>query len=90
GGGGLAARLGGDEFAVLLPGAGGDQAEALAARITAAVGDPIWVTATQEVTVGASVGVATGSPRDAGQLLRDADAAMYRAKAVRRSASPQR
>jgi diguanylate cyclase (GGDEF)-like protein/PAS domain S-box-containing protein len=85
GGPGLAVRLGGDEFAVLLPGASVAQAQDRAALITAAVGEPIRLTASVEVTVGASVGVAGGTAAGAGQLLRDADAAMYRVKASRKA-----
>ncbi|WP_250006565.1 GGDEF domain-containing protein [Actinoplanes sp. M2I2] len=77
---GLAVRLGGDEFAVLLPGPA--TAEGLAPALEA----PIMLPGTADVVVGASVGVATGSPRDAAHLLREADAAMYRAKAGRKAA----
>jgi len=83
---GTVARLGGDEFAVLLPGADPGRARMLADLIAAAVGEPIPVAGTT-VTVGASVGVAAGTPADADRLLRDADAAMYRTKQARRSAS---
>jgi diguanylate cyclase (GGDEF)-like protein len=82
---GLAARVGGDEFAVLLP-AGGLDATALGQLITAAVAEPIPVPG-GPVTVGASVGVATGLPHEAERILRDADAAMYRTKAERKQAS---
>ena len=76
------ARLGGDEFAVLL-GSTSDAADAVvvAERIVGAVARPVALAA-REVRVGASVGVATA---DAGEgtdeLLRNADLAMYRAKA---------
>ncbi|MCO8277102.1 GGDEF domain-containing protein [Actinoplanes sp. TRM 88003] len=79
---GLAVRLGGDEFAVLLPG------PAPADGLVAALERPIMLPGTAEVTVGASVGRATGSPADATHLLREADAAMYRTKAERKSAKP--
>ncbi len=82
---GLAVRLGGDEFAVLLPRMTAAQAEERAEHIALAVSEPIALTADQDVRVGASIGVATGSPRDSAQLLRDADAAMYRTKAVRKA-----
>ncbi|MGK5684195.1 diguanylate cyclase domain-containing protein [Actinoplanes sp. URMC 104] len=82
---GLAVRLGGDEFAVLLPGTGAAEAQDRAEHIMRAVAEPIRLPDAREVSVGASVGVATGSPRQAAQLLRDADAAMYRTKAARRS-----
>jgi diguanylate cyclase (GGDEF)-like protein/PAS domain S-box-containing protein len=81
---GTVARLGGDEFAVLLPGADPDRARVLADLIAAAVAEPIEVPGAV-VTVGASVGVAAGSPAEAERLMRDADEAMYRTKQSRRS-----
>ncbi|MEU8821254.1 sensor domain-containing diguanylate cyclase [Actinoplanes sp. NPDC048796] len=82
---GLAVRLGGDEFALLVHGDISDEG-----RVAAAVAEPIWITATQQVTVGASVGLATGSPSEGGRLLREADAAMYRAKALSPAAGRRR
>ncbi len=80
------ARLGGDEFAILQSGVGGpDDAAALAARIIEGMGQPL-VCEGQEVTIGASIGV-TIHPRDGADeddLLRNADLAMYRAKAAGR------
>lgn len=78
------ARLGGDEFAVLLE----DQldpaeAEHVARRVVEAVREPILLGETQ-VTVGISIGIAFSSAdaATADVLLRDADTAMYRAKAT--------
>ena len=82
---GLSARLGGDEFAVLLPHAGAGQARELADRLTAGLGEPIVVAGTGQVRIGASVGTATGAGPRAERLLREADAAMYRTKAVRKA-----
>ncbi|MFG1994545.1 diguanylate cyclase [Actinoplanes sp. NPDC048988] len=82
---GLAVRLGGDEFALLVHGDISDEG-----RVADAVAEPIWITATQQVTVGASVGLATGSPSEGGRLLREADAAMYRAKALSPAAGRRR
>ncbi|GAA0514359.1 hypothetical protein Ade02nite_89970 [Paractinoplanes deccanensis] len=79
-GNGLAVRLGGDEFAVLLPG------PATAGGLVAALQAPIMLPGHADVTVGASVGVATGPASDAPRLLRQADAAMYRDKARRKTA----
>ncbi|WP_433306855.1 diguanylate cyclase domain-containing protein [Actinoplanes sp. CA-030573] len=84
---GTIARLGGDEFAVLLPGADPARAAVLADLIAASVAEPIEVFG-GTVTVGASVGVAAGTPADADRLLRDADEAMYRTKQSRRSEVP--
>jgi diguanylate cyclase (GGDEF)-like protein/PAS domain S-box-containing protein len=79
--GALAARFGGDEFAVLLTGPGAARAESLGDRLVAALSQPFSVGST-EVVVAASVGVARGAAgADVGTVLRDADLAMYRAKA---------
>ena len=80
-----AARLGGDEFAVLCEDTTAQEAAAIVERLTGGTGTG-WPS---EVTVAATVGVAT-SPTDAGhlsaeQLLHEADAAMYAAKARRSS-----
>jgi diguanylate cyclase (GGDEF)-like protein len=74
------ARLGGDEFGILLEDTG-ENAAAAAERITRAFRS-IWPIATGQVAVKASVGVATLSGEgEVDQLLRQADAAMYAAKA---------
>ncbi|WP_081974642.1 bifunctional diguanylate cyclase/phosphodiesterase [Novilysobacter arseniciresistens] len=80
------ARLGGDEFAILLERIDGVHvAEGLAQRLLQALGQPCWI-AGREVFPSASLGIALWHPRyDSGaELLRDADAAMYRAKAAGR------
>jgi diguanylate cyclase (GGDEF)-like protein len=79
----VVARLGGDEFAVLLPGLRDEaDAHAAAARITGCLRPPIMLNGQQRY-VTASVGLRCGgadvTPEE---LLRDADAAMYRAKAL--------
>jgi diguanylate cyclase (GGDEF)-like protein len=75
-----AARLGGDEFAVLLEDVvDGAEAVQVAERLLEELQRPVRIGG-QDVTVGASVGIATGR-RDADQLLRNADFAMYQAKA---------
>lgn len=75
-------RLGGDEFAVLLAGAGGpDEAGAVAGRLLRALDAPIPVRHLT-LNVGASVGIALWSSGEDGEaLLRNADVALYRAKA---------
>ena len=77
------ARFGGDEFIVVLSrvSRGGDPAE-VAERIRRALQQPVTI-GEHELFVTASIGYSTNvdtgmSPND---LLRDADAAMYRAKA---------
>ncbi|HEX4977601.1 MAG TPA: EAL domain-containing protein [Nocardioides sp.] len=77
----LVARLGGDEFAVLLSDVDRAVVNGLAERLVAALAEPVDVGATT-TRLGASVGIAwVGDARTADDLIRDADIAMYRAKA---------
>jgi diguanylate cyclase (GGDEF)-like protein len=77
------ARLGGDEFAILLEGIDSDQdVERIARSISAAFNRPLALDGRESEST-ASIGVAcsrTGD--DAEQLLRNADIAMYNAKAA--------
>ncbi|WP_280204020.1 GGDEF domain-containing protein [Nocardia farcinica] len=75
----VCARYGGDEFVVLTP-CGVREAVTLAERLLDAFGRPFELSV-GAVTVTASVGI-TGADGDADifDLIRDADAAMYRAK----------
>ncbi|QGG94412.1 sensor domain-containing diguanylate cyclase [Actinomarinicola tropica] len=75
-------RLGGDEFVVLLDGASSvESPESVARRLVEAIRTPILLDGGRvEVTVSASIGVAAGLRADGGQLLHDADVAVYRAK----------
>ena len=76
------ARLGGDEFAVLLEQCWPMRAERHAARLLEAVAQPLLLSGKQ-VDVTGSIGIAAGEPGlSAGELLRNADMAMYRAKAA--------
>ena len=78
------ARLGGDEFALLLEDiASDDAALAVAARVVDAVAEPFDL-AGQFASVSVSIGVAFRSAKDITfeDLLGDADAAMYQAKAA--------
>ena len=77
------ARLGGDEFVVLVD--GGVDPAVVAERLRRAVQRPI-VIEEHELVVTASIGFAVNSSSEltADDLLRDADAAMYRAKAAGR------
>ncbi|MET9957218.1 EAL domain-containing protein [Streptomyces sp. NPDC006339] len=87
--GDTAARLGGDEFAALILGDGSrDQTERecrvheIADRLRARLSQPYRLESGNEVRVAASIGVAFAEPGiGAGDLLRNADLAMYRAKA---------
>ena len=77
------ARMGGDEFIVLLNDlADAGQAEQIAAKIVAALSEPVRVGKFQ-VPMSVSVGVCTLEDEavDAEVLIRRVDAAMYRAKA---------
>ncbi|HWP63429.1 MAG TPA: diguanylate cyclase [Candidatus Binatia bacterium] len=70
------ARFGGEEFVIVMPGAGSEDAVAVAERIRAAT--------PPEVTV--SIGVATWDGREsAAELLRRADVALFEAKAAGRN-----
>ncbi len=79
----VVARLGGDEFAVLLYGvADGERPQKVAARIVEAV-DRAFLLDGQLVHVGVSVGIAItpGGGTGPEELLRNADLALYKAKA---------
>ena len=75
-------RLGGDEFVVLLEGEAADHPLRVADRLLEVCRQPVVVPSLPgvELTVGASIGIAVGVRADAGDLLRDADIALYRAK----------
>ncbi len=81
------ARLGGDEFVILLEAVSGvaDGAR-VATRIHALLRKPFELDG-HEVFTTASIGIAPSSPRyrNVRDLLRDADSAMYRAKALGKS-----
>jgi diguanylate cyclase (GGDEF)-like protein/PAS domain S-box-containing protein len=80
------ARLGGDEFAILVEDVATVQdVLALAERISAAFNSPFRL-GDREITIRSSVGVvlASSGHRTADDMLRDADVAMYRAKASAR------
>ena len=77
------ARLGGDEFAILLNGLGDDQqANAIAFRIQSVLNEPFSIGG-REVFTSASIGIAFGRAQynTPDEIMRDADTAMYQAKA---------
>ncbi|MFN0153549.1 MAG: putative bifunctional diguanylate cyclase/phosphodiesterase [Gaiella sp.] len=76
-----AARLGGDEFALLLEDSlGVDGATVVADRVLEAIAQPMLL-GSSEVLPRASVGIVFAAPgQTAGELLRNADVAMYQAK----------
>ncbi|GAA3291024.1 GGDEF domain-containing protein [Dactylosporangium vinaceum] len=79
------ARLGGDEFAILVEDITEIEAMDLADRLLAAIRRPLRL-GTRDVVTSASIGVATAKAGDGddgpdpGELLRNADLAMYAAK----------
>ncbi|KQX62829.1 hypothetical protein ASD06_12465 [Angustibacter sp. Root456] len=84
----VVARVGGDEFVLVAPDCDGDAATALADRIRASLAKPFDI-ASMHLPTAASIGIALsrvtgGRPED---LLRDADVAMYTAKARGRDRS---
>jgi len=77
------ARLGGDEFAILLNSLSEEeQANAIAFRIQKALSTPFAIGG-REVFTSASIGIAFGRPsyNSPDEIMRDADRAMYHAKA---------
>jgi len=80
--GDTAARLGGDEFGVLLEGSSDSDAGMVAQRILNAVSGPVTAH-DREVVITASVGIAVSETgQNAEALMRNADVAMYAAKAA--------
>ncbi len=76
------ARLGGDEFVVVLRGFGLLEAERTAERIVAALELP-FIVSNDEAHISASIGVSSASDeRSTERLIKEADIAMYRAKAM--------
>ena len=85
--GDVPARVGGDEFVALLPQvAGVEGAKAVADRVAESLNRPHVISGTT-LYCPASVGIliADNSYRDASAVLRDADAAMYKAKQAGKS-----
>ncbi|MBW4645595.1 MAG: EAL domain-containing protein [Goleter apudmare HA4340-LM2] len=83
----LAARLGSDEFVILLENiAGIEDAVYVAERILAEFQTPLILNG-YEVLITASIGIVLGNKDylQASDLIRDADIAMYRAKAIGRN-----
>lgn len=80
--GDMVARVGGDEFAIVQFGAGAQEADRLADRVVAALSVGYEIDG-HAVAVGASVGISIApiDSADADILLKNADIALYRAKA---------
>lgn len=80
------ARIGGDEFVVLCTDTDPSDADLVAARVLSAISEPVRI-GRDTITVTASVGAAAGDEDvTATDLLRQADEAMYRAKASGKNA----
>jgi PAS domain S-box/diguanylate cyclase (GGDEF) domain len=79
-------RFGGDEFVILLPGALGAEAlNRVAEKLQTRIARPIQV-GNLELSTSTSVGISRSLPDGDGQLLlREADAALFRAKALGRN-----
>lgn len=74
-------RYGGEEFLCLLPGAGGHEAVQVAERVRNAIAGAKIRTRAGELSISASIGVATLRPGDTTEsLVERADVALYRAK----------
>ncbi|MGY4514915.1 diguanylate cyclase (GGDEF)-like protein [Lysobacter sp. HA18] len=82
GGRDMVARLGGDEFAILMEVDSPETAMRMGQRVIDALKEPVRVEG-KELFSGVSVGITLSSPHYTSpeDLLRDADIAMYRAKA---------
>lgn len=78
-------RLGGDEFVVLVEGAALDAGpELVGERLLDVLREPFDIEGYHgtPLAITASIGIAVGNRGSAGELLRDADVALYRAKAI--------
>ena len=82
-------RLGGDEFVMIVDCVGLDATgpEMIAERVLDVLRQPIKLVSSpaSRLLVTASIGIATGQPASAEDLLHDADVAMYQAKSVGRN-----
>ena len=78
----LICRMGGEEFAALLPGAGHEEAVAAAQRICKAVSGSSVLHQEQQIDITVSIGVCSldGQQMALGDLIRQADKALYQAK----------
>ena len=80
---GTAVRYGGDEFIVIQPVAGRSEAERMAHRLVEAIEVPFEVGMdTMRISVSIGVALSDVNTTDADDLVRDADVAMYQAKAT--------
>jgi len=78
-------RYGGEEFLVVLPGCDLADAGAQAERLRESIAAGPFECSKQSLQVTISVGVSLAQSGDAGQLVREADEALYRAKSKGRN-----
>ena len=84
----LVARYGGEEFAIVLPATDAAQAFQMAERIRRAVQDIQFISAGRRVPLSISLGVVarvTSADQTLAQFIREADEALYAAKAAGRN-----
>jgi diguanylate cyclase (GGDEF)-like protein/PAS domain S-box-containing protein len=82
----IAARLGGDEFAIMqIAPQSAEDVASMAKRVIAVLSEP-FIVGEDTVSIGASIGIATGPTdgSDAEQLMRNAEAALWRTKSLGR------
>lgn len=77
-------RLGGDEFVILLDPSALTDPELVAERVLAVLSEPVEIVGSGRgmLSITASIGITTGTHASADDLLRDADIALYEAKAA--------
>jgi diguanylate cyclase (GGDEF)-like protein len=80
--GDLASRFGGDEYAVIRRGDGRDSAVNFAGELIRKIGEPYQIEG-HRLIIGVSIGIAyiQGADTDPMQVMKNADTALYRAKA---------
>jgi diguanylate cyclase (GGDEF)-like protein len=77
----LPARLGGDEFVAIMPGSTADESMVVCRRILKAVRGYPWQETATDLVVTVTIGIADGTGQhDPDEVLRHADAALYRGK----------
>ena len=81
------ARMGGDEFILLVEDIGGNHDATMVARKLLAVFEKPFLLAKHEIQISASIGISyyPVDGQDCGELVKNADAAMYQAKAKGRN-----
>ena len=74
-------RYGGEEFLIVVPTGDGNSTAAVAERVREAISEKPVMTESGPISVTASLGIAVSIDRDAKEVLRSADEALYCAKA---------